>query len=446
MIRKIRRKLVGRYTLAIIAILVISSLAGFFALNYFTNRAMEKSLIPELEAEAAESRPTLRAWLDGVDRTPNEALFDSHELAFSVIEYWFSTAGETVMVEGPRDISDLLLEQLQHWEHPNLEIKELTLYDAGGEKLTFIIVANDVFDDDGTYLGKVIVGTNMTPLARINSQYLQAAVVIIIVVSILAFIIGNYFAAKAIEPIAVTMQKQRNFVADASHELRTPLSVMLASVDLLTPLESNRQMVDDIRSEVINMSSLVNSLLSLARSDNDKDELDFGNFDLSKVAQNVVSGLQHLANAKNIKLVHKFEPGIILYGDAVKIRQLFNILLDNAVKYSFANMVVLFNIRRRHSQVIITVQDYGAGIAREDLANIFERFYRADKARSRAQSSFGLGLSIARQIAERHGGEIKVESELGRGSVFTVTIPLDANAAKRAKPPSDNGAGWGRGS
>lgn len=439
MIRKIRRKLVWSYTLAIIAILLISSLAGGLALNYFTNLALENTLIPELESEVEESRPFLRAWLDDVDRKPRMIYFDYHEMAFIVMEYWFSTEGEVVMIEGSQKISALLLKHLQQWDHPNMEIGELKFFDTSGKMLTFILIADNVFDVDGTYLGKVIVGINITPLVHINRRYIQASIIIIIVVSMLAFLIGNYFAAKAIEPIDVTMQKQRNFVADASHELRTPLSVMLASVDLLTPLESNRQITDDIRSEIINMRNLVNSLLLLARSESDKDESDFSHFDLSKVAQNMVSSLQHLANAKNIKLVHDFEPGIILYGDAIKIRQLFNILLDNAIKYSLDNMAVLFNIKRRHSQVIITVQDYGVGIAKEDLINIFERFYRADKARSRAQSSFGLGLSIARQIAERHGGEIKVESELGRGSVFTVSIPLEANAAKRPKPHSAGG-------
>lgn len=424
MIRKTRRKLVWGYTLAIIVILIISTLAGILALNYFTNTAMERSLIPELEAEVVESRPVLRAWHDGVDRTPRITHFDSHELAFTVMEYWFSTERELVMAEGSQDVSDLLVERIQYWNLPNLEIEELKIYDDDGKEWEFIVIADDVFDDDGTHLGKVIVGTNMTPLTRINSQYMQAAAIIIVVVSVLAFFIGNYFAAKAIEPIAVTMQKQRNFVADASHELRTPLSVMLASVDMLEDVEVNRQIVADMRSEILNMRGLVNSLLSLARSDSDKDDLSFSDFDLGEVAQSVTRGLQQLAKAKNIKLVYNFEPGIILCGDEIRIRQLLNILMDNAIKYSSDNMVVLCNIQRHNYHAVISVQDYGVGIAKADHVNIFERFYRADKARSRAQGSFGLGLSIAKQIVERYGGEIKVESELGRGSLFTVSLPL----------------------
>lgn len=432
MISKIRRKLVWGYTLAIIIILVISTLAGIFALNNFANTAMQRSLGPELDAEVAESRPVLRAWLDGVDRTTRITHFDSHELAFTVMEYWFSAERELVMAEGSRDVSDLLMERIQYWNHPNRTVEKLKFYDDDGKTWEFIIIADDVFDDDRTYLGKVIVGTNMTPLTRINSQYMQAAVVIIIFISMLAFFIGNFFAAKAIEPIAVTMQKQRHFVADASHELRTPLSVMLASVDMLMPVEANKPIVEDMRSEIINMRNLINSLLSLARSDSDKYDVSFCDFDLSEVAQSVTRNMQHLANAKNIKLVYKLEPGIILHGDEIKIRQLLNVLLDNAVKYSSNNMVVLFNIQRHHNQVIITVQDYGAGIAKEDLSNIFERFYRSDKARSRVQGGFGLGLSIARLIVEKHGGEIKVESKLGSGSAFTVTLPV-----KKQSRPGD---------
>lgn len=424
MIKKIRRKLVWGYTLAIIVILIISSLAGMLALNVFTNTAMERSLIPELEAEVVESRPALRDWLSGADRTPRVTYFDSHELAFTVMEYWFSTERELVMAEGSEDVSGLLIERIKYWDYPNLEIEELNLYDEKGKEWEFIVIADDVYDDDGTYLGKVVVGTNMTPLTRINRQYMQAAVIIVVLVSVLAYLIGNYFAAKAIEPIDLTMQKQRNFVADASHELRTPLSVMLASVDMLEPSAANDQIIADMRSEIIGMRNLVTSLLTVARSDNNKDVSHFTDFDLCEVAVTVASGLQYLASAKNVKIVHNLDKQIMFHGDEIKLRQLFNILLDNAIKYSPSNMVVVFNIEQKHGQIIVNVTDYGAGIAAADQVHIFERFYRADKARSREQGGFGLGLAIAKLIAETHGGDIKVKSELGRGSTFTVMLPV----------------------
>lgn len=434
MIKKTRRKLVWGYTLAIIAILIISSLSGILALNYYTSKAMQNSLLPELESETAEARPILREWLHNPEPEPDIVHFESYDLAFTVMEYWFSSKGELVMAEGTRDISNILMDLIHDWGYPNLEIGEIEFTDDNGKEWIFIVIANDVYDDDGAYLGKVVVGTNMTPLVRITRQYFVTAVIIIVLVSILAYFVGNYFAARAIEPINLTMQKQRNFVADASHELRTPLSVMLASVDMLESSSANEQIIADMRSEIINMRNLVASLLTMARSDNDKDVAHFADFDLCEVARAVARGLQHLASAKNIKIVHNLDKPVVFHGDEIKLRQLFNILLDNAVKYSQPNMVVVFDIEQKHGHITINVTDYGAGIAVEDQVNIFERFYRADKARSREQGGFGLGLAIAKLIAETHGGDIKVKSEPGRGSTFTVTLPVRPLLPFKNKP------------
>lgn len=428
MIQKTRRKLVWGYTLAIIAILALSFLAGIIALNYFIQRAMINSLIPELEGELVESKPVLHDWVHNVERTPSVTHFDSYELAFTVMEYWFSPEGELVMAEGSEDVSDMLMERIKVWNHPNRDVHELKFYDDQGKAWEFIVISDEVYDDNGMLLGRVIVGTNMTPLTRITEQYMRAALVMVIIVSLLAFIIGNYFAAKAVKPIEAAMQKQRNFVSDASHELRTPLSVMLASVDMLTPVADDAVTVSDVRAEIMNMRNLVNSLLILARSDNAEDSLAFSDFDLCAVAQNETRRLQYLADAKNIKIVYGCPVALLMHGDETKIRQLLNILLDNAIKYSGANMVVMLDISQKHNNAVISVQDYGMGIAAHDLANIFERFYRTDKARSRsvAQGGFGLGLSIARLIADVHKGEIKVVSTPGKGSTFTVTLPLGA--------------------
>lgn len=428
MIQKIRRKLVWGYTLAIIGIMVISAIVRIMALNYYITTAMHKSLIPELEAEIVESRPTLQNWLHGIDREPEIIHFDSYELAFMVMEYWFSPNGELVMAEGTKDISEVLLELIKDWDYPNLKIGEVEFIDDGDKKWHFIILSDDVYNDDGVLIGKVVVGTNMTPLMKITRQSFITALIGIVLVSIIAYLVGNYFAIKAIKPIEVSMQKQRDFVADASHELRTPLSVLLASVDMLEPDNTEEiQTVSYMRMEIINMRNLVNSLLTLAR--NEKDIFCRTDFDLCEVAANTVKGLQSLANTKNIKIIYnQCAPKIIMTGDEGKVRQLFNILLDNAIKYSAENVVVILEISSKNHQVKICVQDYGIGIAPEDLSNIFERFYRTDKSRSRSQGGFGLGLSIASHIVAVHKGEISVESIPGKGSIFTVNLPLNKPA------------------
>ena len=426
MIQKIRRKLVWGYTLAIVTILILSSLASLLALNYFIKRAMQNSLVMEIESEIAESKEPLRKWLQNPDLEPDIIYLSSHELAFTVIECWISPTGELVMAESPRDMFEMLMKLIHEWGYPNMALGEIEFFDESGKEWFFIVMADDVYDDDGTHLGKVIVGNNMTPLMLISRQYLISALIIAIIISITSFLLGNYFAAKAVKPIEIAMQKQRDFVAHASHELRTPLSVMLASIDMLSPYDKDGEKVTDIRDEIINMRNLVNSLLTLARSDNDKNELFCTDFNLCDMAHGVVRGLQHVAASKNIKIVCRFEAEPVIRADETKLRQLLNILFDNAIKYSGDNMVVMLYITQKHTNAIISIKDYGSGIAPKDLPHIFERFYRADKARSRTGSAdgFGLGLSIAQLIVKSHEGDIKVESALDQGSIFTVTLPL----------------------
>lgn len=426
MIKRMHRRLVWGYTLAIILIMVFSTLAGMAALNYLTNTAMERSLYPELEAEIVEALPVLREWRDNpAVRQSSITHFEAYELAFTVMEYWFDAEQNLVMAEGILDVSRMLMDEILEWDHPDDEIIFMDTYDEPtGKEWHFIVMSNNVYDDDGSLLGKVIVGTNMTPLMIINRQYSWSAMVIIVMVSVLAFIVGNYFAGKAIKPIAVTMEKQKNFVADASHELRTPLAVLLASVDLLKTDVENQNIAAGMKDEILHMRRLVDSLLVLARSDNDKNEQIFAHFDLSDTAETAMRNMQTLAQTKNIRLESCMESGVLYYGDELKIRQLVNILLDNAIKYSPDNTVVQIGLTRKHGYVEISFKDHGVGIPPKDLQNIFERFYRIDKARSRAQGGFGLGLAIAKLIVTAHKGEISVSSTVGQGSTFRVSLPL----------------------
>jgi heavy metal sensor kinase len=217
------------------------------------------------------------------------------------------------------------------------------------------------------------------------------------------------------------------FTADASHELRTPLAVMrtTAEVALRAPeRDEPRAALERIVAEVERASQLTENLLLLARADSGAVPLQKHNVDLVEAMREACTQVEVLARVKALKLDARLpDTGVWVAGDAQALRRLFLILLDNAVKYTPADGCLEVSLRQQDGTALGVVADTGIGIPPEDLPHVFDRFYRADRARSRAQGGTGLGLAIGRWIAEAHGGEITVTSELGRGSVFTVRLP-----------------------
>lgn len=228
------------------------------------------------------------------------------------------------------------------------------------------------------------------------------------------------------------------FTADASHELRTPISLMRteAEITLSQPRTADeyREAFTNVYAELQSTSELVEKLLILARADSGKETLQNGTVDLADVIREVCLKGRVLAEHKSIKFVeHIPAKPLWIKGDANSLGRLFLILIDNAVRYtppggSVEVAAVLSNDTR---SALGVVRDTGIGIASEDLPHIFERFYRADKARSDESEGVGLGLSIGFWIAEIHGGTIDVESSPGNGSVFRVQIPIAKNGIAR---------------
>lgn len=215
------------------------------------------------------------------------------------------------------------------------------------------------------------------------------------------------------------------FAADASHELRTPLAVVRTTAELAlrrarSP-ESYQESLREIEAEAERMTRLVEDLLFLARADTAAAAMPMEPVDLTAVAREVAAELRGLAEARGIAIgVETERATMAVMGNRAALRRLLLVLLDNAIKYSNAASEVGVTLRRREDSVEIAVRDRGVGISAEDLPHVFQRFYRADKARS--EGGHGLGLSLAWAIAQAHGAGILVESEPGRGSVFTTTF------------------------
>jgi signal transduction histidine kinase len=232
----------------------------------------------------------------------------------------------------------------------------------------------------------------------------------------------------------------RRFTADASHELKTPLTVLRADIEraMQSPQVGFDQLpaLEEALAETTRMADLVESLLTLARADEGRFDIHRELVDLGVLVEDVheTAAMLGEASGARVELTALAHPTVL--GDPVRLRQLFLNLVTNALKYTPAGGVVGIRLEQRGDRALFAVQDTGLGIAAADLPFIFDRFWRADRARSRGgeRGGFGLGLAIAQWIAHAHGGNIGVASRLGRGSTFTVTLPV---AATSEPPPAD---------
>jgi signal transduction histidine kinase len=230
----------------------------------------------------------------------------------------------------------------------------------------------------------------------------------------------------------------RRFTADASHELKTPLAVMRADVEraMHAPQGGTEQLValEEALHETTRMADLVESLLTLARADEGRFDLVREPVELEPLAKDVFETALILGEDAGLNVSMPRADNCIVHGDRTRLRQLFLNLITNAIKYTPRGGEVELQLTATNDEASFTVRDTGIGIAAIDLPNIFDRFYRADRVRSRQaeRGGFGLGLSISQWIAQAHGGTLTVQSRLHRGSTFTVTLPL---AGQPVTPP-----------
>jgi heavy metal sensor kinase len=229
------------------------------------------------------------------------------------------------------------------------------------------------------------------------------------------------------------------FTADASHELRTPVSLIRTEAELaLRRSRGEAEYKESFRHillEAERTTGLIEQLLSLARADSGRETLRLEPVDLRETLRSVVEGWQQVASIRNLQLSASLDvPDFFILGDQTLLRRLADILLDNAFKYTSAPGTVHLSLEARGESAVITVQDSGVGIAEEEQSKIFERFYRVDKARSRAQGGAGLGLAIAQWIVTQHSGSIVVESRSGDGATFRAELPMIPAPAKNPLP------------
>ena len=235
-----------------------------------------------------------------------------------------------------------------------------------------------------------------------------------------------------LERLEVAFNRITQFTADASHELRTPLALMRTTTEVSLRTSQTvadyREAQEDVLAELERTSSLVEKLMLLARADAGVESLQRAPVNLADCLREACNDGRILADAKQVSLKENIDSSaLVVEGDSQALRRLFLILIDNAVKYTPSGGSITVGIKRSDNSAVAEFRDTGIGITEADLPNIFDRFYRADKARSREFGGVGLGLSIARWVAKAHKGSIEVQSTPGTGSTFRVRLPLLQN-------------------
>jgi signal transduction histidine kinase len=232
-------------------------------------------------------------------------------------------------------------------------------------------------------------------------------------------------ASRSLRPIIRAFQRQREFVADASHELRTPLTLIRTNVEawLRRSSGTTRAYAKSIVEEVEQLNRIVGDLTTLALADARQLEIDRHPLELNEVVKGLMAQATPLAEERGVQFRPELNGGVRVDADPVRVRQLLLILIDNALSHTASGGKVSVGVLRQNGRAHVTVIDNGAGIPAADLPHIFERFYRADKARTRENGGSGLGLAIAKWIVDAHKGEIAVKSTEGKGTEVDVSLP-----------------------
>ncbi|WKA56931.1 ATP-binding protein [Planococcus shenhongbingii] len=351
------------------------------------------------------------------------------------------------------ELRELYLDVIDGWMTDNIEVKRVEigipendpfLEDFSEMDLEVMVLARPVIHN-GERIAMMYMAIDNTFYSSMIKWVVLIFVSIALVFAVVGVALSRWMSKRALEPAKEAYNLQKEFVSNASHELRTPLSVILSAVEALgmevdksNPFKE--KMLGTLKHEVKRMSGLITELLALARSDSEQaaTQLKKERFDIRPAAEQMIESFSEYVSQKEICLKLVAPEQLEVAGDRDKLIQLMYILTDNAIKYTPAGGRVEIALEQHNNkkqcEFVLSVSDSGIGISPEDQKRIFDRFFRADKMRSRKEGGYGLGLSIAKSITTAHNGEITVESNTGEGSVFRARIPFIAEASKTMHP------------
>jgi heavy metal sensor kinase len=447
--------------LLVLAVLLIALSAGVY---FYLSRSLYHNLDDSLELRSTQLR-SIPAILESISQGEFQ-----EELGEIVILYFYS--GDQLVEVSPRGISIPSNESISQAIGGTSSFA--TVQTSEGERLRLLAVPINISipgPPPGIQPAALVIAHSTKQIDQALAGLLRTLIIAVPLALALAAAGGIFLARRALKPVdkiaqtareigesdlsqrinvntkdelgrlAATLnemigrlekafQRQKQFTSDASHELRTPLAVIEAESTLALqkerPSSDYQRSLEIISQESSQMSSLIDQLLTLARADAGKEQWNFTEVNLGKLISNLSADVEVLCKEKGLSLQLGKTKDLVVNGDEARLRELFMNLLDNAIRYTPAPGTVSVSFRREGQMAVVAITDTGIGIPAEDIPFIFERFYRVDKSRSRAEGGSGLGLAICRHIAEAHGGKIEVESQVGAGSTFSVWLPLQS--------------------
>ena len=241
---------------------------------------------------------------------------------------------------------------------------------------------------------------------------------------VLVSILVSVFSRKAIKPIIESTEKQKQFITDAGHEIKTPLAIISANTDVLEMFNGENEWTASIRNQTIRLDKLVKNLLMLSKMDESSIKLTFSDFNLSNTVFNAASPFETIAAAQNKSFNIDIQPELKFHGDEGSIHQLVSTIVDNAVKYANEKGKISISLHSFKKGIKLEVYNTLDQIETGNLDKLFDRFYRADSSRSRDTGGYGIGLSVAKSIAEAHNCKISARSDDGKSICFTVQFNI----------------------
>ena len=255
-------------------------------------------------------------------------------------------------------------------------------------------------------------------------SFLRISVIVGLCGCLVVFLAFVFTAGIIVAPIAESYEKQKRFISDAGHEIKTPLTIINANVDLLE-LDGEKEELTEIREQTVRLTGLTNDLIMLSKMEEAEHTIQKIDFPLSDLVSETAASFRAPAASRGLNFDADIAQGVSMNGAPDTIRRLISVLLENAVKYAPENGSVKLCMISQKKQSIISVEnDTAERIAENDLAHIFDRFYRADASRNSSTGGHGIGLSIAKAIVEAHGGSISASSKTGNDFCVTAVLPL----------------------
>ena len=413
MFSKTRRKIVFTVVFSLVALMAVT-LAAIYLTNHYAQQREDREMLREyadryqLEAQPGDPGEGMRP--EGEQTPPDEKEPRKNEPVFELSTFYsvaYAKNGEVLGVDNGRN-------ELQS-EEEILELAASIL--KGGKTNGRIGYFTYLVDPRETYTLVAMIDGTITAKSQ-QTLILQMLVIGAAAVAVL-FVISFFIAKRIVKPLEENDVRQKRFVSDAGHELKTPIAVISANSELLRREVGENEWLSNIDYENERMSALVKQLLELSHAENA--DLPMEEIDYSQLVAGEVLPIESLAFEQGRSIESEVEEGLNVEGNQNQLRQLVSILLDNALAHGTGGAIGL-TLRREKHLAVLTVSNEAAEMDAQQTVHLFDRFYRTDEARGDSGPHYGLGLSIAKAIAEAHGGSIRAEYRQGK-AVFTVSIP-----------------------